>query len=207
MGYNTPMRFPKPGTALGFLALFVALSGGAYAAISLPKNSVTTKQVKDRSLLARDFKRGQIPRGARGPVGPVGAQGIQGVQGAQGPPGPTNLSATQIVSGPDVPVCAAGAVSGCDVASSAATCPAGQHAVGGGMFEYTGGTSGHFEGVSTDRTAWVVGVANGSTFGGGDVQAVAYCATTGAAVTARHRGMTRQTARDIVRREARLRKR
>jgi hypothetical protein len=58
------------------IALFVALSGGAYA-ISVPKNSVgasqlqtgsvTASKVKDRSLTASDFRRGQLPilNGAR----------------------------------------------------------------------------------------------------------------------------------------------
>lgn len=59
------------------VAVFAALGGGAYAAIQLPVNSVGKKQirngavtsvkVKDRSLLGRDFKPGQLPAGARGP--------------------------------------------------------------------------------------------------------------------------------------------
>jgi hypothetical protein len=75
------------------LALFLALGGGAaYAASKLEKNSVGTKQlkrsavtgakVKDRSLLAADFKAGQLPAGERGP---------QGVQGVSGAPGATNV--------------------------------------------------------------------------------------------------------------------
>ncbi|MFY9579350.1 MAG: hypothetical protein WAQ33_08490 [Gaiellaceae bacterium] len=67
-------------------ALAIALGGTSYAAIErLPKNSVTTYQVKDFSLLARDFKRGQIPAG---PVGPTGPQGPAGPTGPQGPAGP-----------------------------------------------------------------------------------------------------------------------
>ena len=67
------------------MALFIALGGGAYAAVNLPKNSVGSKQlksnavtsskVKNRSLLARDFRRGQLPRGARGPRGLKGDTG------------------------------------------------------------------------------------------------------------------------------------
>ena len=34
------------------LALFIALGGGAYAAIRLPKNSVTAKQIKNRLLIS-----------------------------------------------------------------------------------------------------------------------------------------------------------
>jgi hypothetical protein len=75
-------------------ALFIALGGGAYAATSLPKGSVGTKQirknavvssrVKDRSLLARDFKAGQLPAG---PQGKKGDTGLQGVKGDTGPAG------------------------------------------------------------------------------------------------------------------------
>jgi hypothetical protein len=92
------------------IALIAALGGTSYAAVTLAANSVGTKQlkknavisskVKDRSLLAKDFKAGQLPRGPRGLQGPqgpqglqglkgdTGAQGLQGVQGVQGPAGP-----------------------------------------------------------------------------------------------------------------------
>jgi hypothetical protein len=66
------------------LALLVALGGTGYAATTLPRNSVTTVQVKDRSLLAKDFKRGQLPRGAVGPAGPAGPAGPQGPAGPGG---------------------------------------------------------------------------------------------------------------------------
>jgi hypothetical protein len=75
------------------IALAVALGGTSYAAVTvLPRDSVTTVQVKDFSLLARDFKRGQIPQGPRGPAGPQGAAGPTGpagLPGPIGPPGPT----------------------------------------------------------------------------------------------------------------------
>jgi hypothetical protein len=64
------------------VAVFIALGGGAYAALKLPKNSVGAKQlkknavrsgkVKNRTLLAADFKRGQLPKGAAGKPGPPG---------------------------------------------------------------------------------------------------------------------------------------
>ena len=37
------------------MALVLALGGTSYAAIKLPANSVTSKTVKDRSLLSKDF--------------------------------------------------------------------------------------------------------------------------------------------------------
>ena len=70
------------------VALLIALGGTGYAATRLPRNSVTTVQVKDFSLLSRDFKRGQIPAGPRGPTGPQGASGPAGPAGPAGLPGP-----------------------------------------------------------------------------------------------------------------------
>jgi hypothetical protein len=87
------------------LALFVALGGGAYAAITLPKNSVGSKQIKNGSvknadlantavtgakvkpgsLLSADFKPGQLVSGAPGPAGPTGATGAAGPKGDTGP--------------------------------------------------------------------------------------------------------------------------
>lgn len=78
------------------IAVFVALGGGAYAAVKLPKNSVGAKQirknavtsakVKNGSLTKSDFKKGSIPAGPQGLQGP---QGVPGQPGAQGPAGPT----------------------------------------------------------------------------------------------------------------------
>src|SRR2546425_8755002 len=83
---NLLKRFrPSPAMVVAGLALLVALGGTSYAAVqALPRNSVTTVQVKDFSLLARDFKPGQIPRGAVGPAGPAGPAGPQGPAGPAG---------------------------------------------------------------------------------------------------------------------------
>ena len=66
------IRRPSPTFVVACLALLVALGGTGYAAIKLPANSVTSVQVKDRSLLGKDFKAGQLPAGPPGPVGPAG---------------------------------------------------------------------------------------------------------------------------------------
>jgi hypothetical protein len=57
---------------VSLIALFVALGGGAYA-LTIPRNSVGARQLKknavisskvrNNSLLAEDFKPGQLPRG------------------------------------------------------------------------------------------------------------------------------------------------
>lgn len=93
-------RRPSASLVVATVALLVALGGAGYAVVSLPRNSVGTPQLKnsavnsakvrDRSLLARDFKAGQLPRGytgPAGPAGPVGATGPTGPTGAQGPAG------------------------------------------------------------------------------------------------------------------------
>jgi hypothetical protein len=104
------------GNLVAYVALLVALSSTSYAASTklLPVNSVGTRQVVNGSLLKRDFKAGQLPRGARGPRGLQGAQGPQGskgdpgatgapgapgVPGADGPPGPTGVVTTKAFYG------------------------------------------------------------------------------------------------------------
>jgi hypothetical protein len=84
------------------LALIVALGGTSYAAIKLPANSVTSKTVKDRSLLSKDFKRGQIPAGKTGPAGAAGPAGAQGAQGFPGPAGVTASAYKATETGPAV---------------------------------------------------------------------------------------------------------
>jgi hypothetical protein len=85
------------------IAVFVALGGGAYAAVALPKNSVGTRQLKadavtsakvrNHTLRAHDFAAGQLPAGAPGAAGGQGPQGAQGPVGAQGPAGPSTAPA------------------------------------------------------------------------------------------------------------------
>ena len=92
------LRLPSPALAVALLALFVALGGTGYAAITLQKNSVGTKQlkkgavknsdiaanavtgakVKPRSLNAGDFRAGSLPQGPRGERGERGLQGAAG---------------------------------------------------------------------------------------------------------------------------------
>jgi len=87
------------------MALVVALSGTSYAAIKLPANSVTSKTVKDKTLLRKDFKPGQIPAGKAGPAGAPGSPGAAGPQGPKGDPGPAGAPAAvykATVSGPTI---------------------------------------------------------------------------------------------------------
>jgi hypothetical protein len=75
-----PFGRPSPAMVVALSALFIALTGGAYAAVSVPANSVGSKQlkssaviqsklasnavtsakIKDGSLFAKDFAAGQL---------------------------------------------------------------------------------------------------------------------------------------------------
>ena len=99
------------------IAVFIALGGSSYAAVTLQRNSVKARhiaanavsspKVLDGSLLLRDFKPGQLvngapgPQGSTGPAGPAGAQGPQGLQGLQGLQGPKGDPGTS--GSPDTP--------------------------------------------------------------------------------------------------------
>ena len=89
---------------VAYLALFVALGGTSFAAVSLKRNSVkgkhiaanavTSPKVKNASLLATDFAPGQLPRGESGATGAQGAQGALGERGEQGEQGPAGQNGT-----------------------------------------------------------------------------------------------------------------
>jgi hypothetical protein len=141
------------------LALVVALGGTSYAAlVNVPLNSVGTAQlkanavvsskVKDGSLLATDFKAGQLPAGP------------PGQKGETGDPGPPGLSGYQIVMGRSVQT-------NSTYNSVSMDCPPGKKAIGGG-----GGTGGGIvpgDGPyitdsfpSVDGTGWLVQTARGT---------------------------------------------
>ena len=138
-------RRPSPSLMLAFVALLVALGGTSYAAITLPTNSVGTKQLKknavtsakirngavtradirkgavnsakvaDGSLLAGDFKAGQLPAGPPGPAGQPGA------------PGKDAFGTLTYVAGPP------SALFANDETYVEAICPAGTVVTGGGI--------------------------------------------------------------------------
>jgi len=130
----------------GTLGLFIALGGTSYAALALPPNSVgsaqikakavkssdlgssavTSAKVKNQSLLAADFARGQLPAGAPGPAGAMGAPGTAGATGATGAQGPPGTFGAISVQRADFSV-PEGMTAGLQV-----VCPVGTRAIGGG---------------------------------------------------------------------------
>jgi hypothetical protein len=98
------------------LALFVALGGVSWAAVTLPANSVGKRQLKSNavtsekvangSLKAADFAAGRLPAGERGPAGPTGpagAAGERGDRGETGPAGPKGEKGDRGETGPPGP--------------------------------------------------------------------------------------------------------
>jgi hypothetical protein len=91
---------PSPAMVVALVALFVALGGSSYAAITLQKNSVKSRHIANGqvkrvdiqndainsskvatySLVATDFKPGQLPEGPPGQPGPPGPKGDSGMR-------------------------------------------------------------------------------------------------------------------------------
>jgi hypothetical protein len=173
----------RHSTAVAYLALFAALGGSAYAAVT-----VTGKNIKDGTITGRDVKnrslgtnklsatavssltgqRGpagpQGEKGDRGPVGPSGATGPkgetgpagpQGTQGPAGPQGPRGISGWQYV-----------VKKGYDLSSGkwdswSVDCPSGTKALGGGVSS----TAPYYTRVletapAGEATGWSVAVRN-----------------------------------------------
>jgi Collagen triple helix repeat (20 copies) len=78
------------------------LKTNAVVGTKIAKNAVSGTKVKNGTLLAADFKAGQLPAGPQGP------QGMTGPQGPKGDPGPAGSQGPQGVQGPAGPQGAAG---------------------------------------------------------------------------------------------------
>ncbi len=72
-------RRPSPALVVSFIALFIAASGGAWAA------SHGSGHAKAHAKAAKSSPGPRGPRGFRGDTGPRGPQGAQGPQGPTGP--------------------------------------------------------------------------------------------------------------------------
>jgi hypothetical protein len=135
------------------MAIFVALGGTGYAAITLPSNSVGPRQIKTNAVGGTEIRKnavrsGEIRNGALRfvdfragtfPPGPRGPQGIQGIQGIQGERGTFSDITVQFEQA------AADLADGASQSYNA-FCPAGQIGIGGG-----------FRGDLTDSEATNVG--------------------------------------------------
>jgi hypothetical protein len=139
------LRRPSPALVVASAALLMSLGGTGYAAFNLPArsvgpahlksgavtrralgtNAVTSAKVANRTLLAIDFKPGQLPAGAPGPAGTRGDKGDKGDKGDPGPQGGPGIAGL-------VRVEAQSAVDSDGSKNAVAKCPAGKKIVGGG---------------------------------------------------------------------------
>jgi hypothetical protein len=106
----------RHGTAVAYVALFAALGGSAYAAVT-----VTGQNIKDGTITGKDVKNRSLGKsklsatalgsltGERGPAGPEGPQGPQGQRGPQGPAGPIGQTGPKGDTGPTGPAGPTGA--------------------------------------------------------------------------------------------------
>jgi hypothetical protein len=149
---------PSVATVIACVALFSSLSGVSYAdVLNVPVNSVGTKnlkanavissKVKNHSLLAVDFKPGQLPAGAPGPKGDKGDAGAPGISGYE-------------------IVAARNDVTNQRFNTVSVTCPAGKKAVGGGGATAGGIVPGDgpyiiVDQPSLDGSGWLVQTARG----------------------------------------------
>jgi hypothetical protein len=104
-------------TPVGEAAADLVIARGSVGTAQLKNGAVTSVKVKNRSLLAVDFRRGQLPAGPAGPPGPVGPVG---------PGGPPGVSGYQLVF-------TTGVGNTTSFKTLNATCPAGKRALGGGV--------------------------------------------------------------------------
>lgn len=101
------LKRPSPATVLATLALIFATAGVAPAAKKLvtgkdiAKNTITSTNVKDRSLKSVDFAPGTLVPGPQGAAGAKGATGAQGAQGESGMPGNDGADGPQGPAGND----------------------------------------------------------------------------------------------------------
>jgi hypothetical protein len=107
-------------TPVGEAARDLVIPRNSVGTLHLKNNAVTSVKVRNFSLLAVDFRRGQLPQGA------PGAQGPTGPAGPGGPPGPPGLSGLQ-------PVFTTSAIDSSSTRTLTAACPSGKRAIGGGV--------------------------------------------------------------------------
>src|SRR5262245_14587704 len=147
---STPLGHAAAGLVVAKNSVGAAqLKKNAVAAAKIRKNAVTSVKVANGSLLASDFKAGQLPAGAQGPKGDTGLQGpkgdpgptgltgavgAKGATGPAGPSGPAGISAYQLV------VIGQPAVNGGEAATGTVSCPAGKKPLGGGVSTWDNST-------------------------------------------------------------------
>jgi hypothetical protein len=167
---------------ISFLALFVALSAGAYAATSLPANSVGALQLKANAVTARKIAADAVTRGK------IAAHAVTGAQVAPGSLTGTDINITSLGKVPSAAVAdsasvariktvtATGTAVGGAGVTATATCDPGLTVVGGGAKLGNEDNQLVNDSYPSGSTGWTVDVF-ASPSGGGAFSVYAICAT------------------------------
>jgi len=191
----------SPSTIIATIALFVSLTGGAYAGV---QRLIGSAQIADHSIQLRDIHPRAVKtlhgaRGATGDAGAAGAAGANGMPGDPGPPGPQGLpgsNATAGISGWQI-VQQNVHISQVNAANGVAydiTCPTGKALLSGGYAymspDFSHGLPWDYPGPGPDAVvysspdggssstygSWQYGVKGAVTADGFDVKMFAVCA-------------------------------
>jgi len=94
----------RHSTAVAYLALFAALGGSAYAAVTVTGKNITDGTITGRDIKNRSLGTNKLSATAvsslTGQPGPAGPQGPKGDKGERGPAGPTGATGPQGQIGP-----------------------------------------------------------------------------------------------------------
>ncbi|MDA0179943.1 hypothetical protein OJ997_06530 [Solirubrobacter phytolaccae] len=164
---------------LGTAAIVLAMGGTATAA-----SMVTSAQIKDGTITAKDIKRGAIGLTQLSSTARDGIQGEPGLTGPSGPAGPAGPAGPSAVGQINYVRSQRVYWNGTYVQSAMATCPAGQRAISGGGVSVGDAGMAASDTVAS-RSGWYV--IGGMSYQGNTtayVEAFAICAPTAYAVAA-----------------------
>src|SRR6185437_226444 len=91
---------PRPtySSIVATLALFIALGGAAYAATSLPRESIGSAQIKEGAVTPSKLS-ASVESSLEGPRGAEGARGARGATGSKGATGETGATGANGATG------------------------------------------------------------------------------------------------------------
>jgi hypothetical protein len=118
---------PSPALVVATVALFVALSGTSYAAITLPRDSVGTIQLKAGAVTSPKVRDGSL---SAIDLSPAARRALTGRAGPQGPAGPKGDPGAEGISGYEI-VVGQSAYDSNSPKSVIVSCPEGKRLLGG----------------------------------------------------------------------------